>query len=191
VLVSKNMAARGTGQEITGAPAVEARNSNIQCLSQAQNGGLAAAVQCYDGVLQADPQNVEALAYANGLTGMSSAAGDIPTLCASWAGLANATALQPSYADAHAFLGVVHAKLGYYATAEKEFQKLDSLNPSPLISQQIDTFRTTVQARLADPAPKVSEVDLCTTVASGGSGPTATTTSVPAASATTLPAAGQ
>jgi tetratricopeptide (TPR) repeat protein len=153
VLVSRNMATRGAGQEITGAPAAEARAQNIACLDKANSGGPAAAAGCYQDILDGDPDNVEALTYLNGFTAMTAEPGDSQTLSHALLGLLAARDLEPDYPDLHAFLAITNVKLGNFQKAQDEFEELDALDPSPLMSSLVARFREETARQLGLPSP--------------------------------------
>jgi cytochrome c-type biogenesis protein CcmI len=186
-LVSTNLASRGQGQEITGAPAVEGRSANISCLDTANNGGPAAAATCYGEILKSDPQNVEALTYLNGFTAMTSDSQD--ELLHSLVGLLQALELNPDYPDVHAFLAITNYKLGHFQKAQSEFETLDRLNASPLMLQLVATARADTARQLGLPEPTVPGAT--SAEASGATMPGAAPATVPGAGApAALPGAG-
>ena len=66
--------------------------------------------------------------------------------------LRQAVMLDGTYPDVHAFLAIVLFQAGCATDANAELQRLDALNPSPLITDQVASLRTQVQQALANPA---------------------------------------
>jgi hypothetical protein len=57
-----------------------------------------------------------------------------------------------TYPDVHAFLAIVLFRAGCVTDARAELTRLDTLNPSPLIAQQVVALRAQIQQALASPA---------------------------------------
>jgi hypothetical protein len=81
--------------------------------------------------LQDAPDNVETLTYRGWIRVLN---GDNQGLT----DLQQAVKVDGNYPDVHAFLAIVLFRAGCPADAANELKRLDALNPSPLIQQQID-----------------------------------------------------
>jgi hypothetical protein len=148
VTVGQLAGRRETGQSVTGEITKTARERNTECLSEA-SAKPSEAVACYDEVLKEAPQNVEALTYR----------GWIKFTLRDPAGLndlLNAVKIDGSYPDVHAFLAIVLYQTGCAADAKAELDVLDTLNPSPLIQQQISGLRDDVTRQLTAPSSTAS-----------------------------------
>ncbi|HEX4819759.1 MAG TPA: hypothetical protein VFV00_06090 [Acidimicrobiales bacterium] len=130
VVVANQAGRRDNGATVTGAISQTARERNAQCLDMARDKPMD-AVKCYSAVLQDAPDNVEALTYRGWIRVIS---GDNQGLT----DLRQAVMVDGTYPDVHAFLAIVLFQAGCPADAATELKRLDALNPSPLIQQQID-----------------------------------------------------
>jgi hypothetical protein len=164
VFVARNAGRRDPGNTITGDITQDARQRNTTCLTEARADSKK-AIDCYTAVLADAPQNVEALTYRGWIRFIS---GDTQGL----ADLQQAVMLDGKYPDVHAFLAIVLFRAGCVTDANAELQRLDALNPSPLITDQVTGLRTQIQQALANPASAAP----CAPSSAGAS----TTTSVPA-----------
>jgi cytochrome c-type biogenesis protein CcmH/NrfG len=142
--VARAAGRRDPGNTITGDISQTARERNTQCLNEARD-EPSKAVACYTSVLADAPQNVEALTYRGWIRFVS---GDTNGI----ADLQQAVKLDGKYPDVHAFLAIVLFRAGCVTDAQAELQRLDALNPSPLIAQQVAALRQQVQQALANPA---------------------------------------
>lgn len=135
---------RDPGNTITGDITQTARERNTQCLNEARD-DPSKAVSCYTSVLADAPQNIEALTYRGWLRFVNGDANGIVDL-------QQAVKLDGTYPDVHAFLAIVLFRAGCVTDAQAELTRLDTLNPSPLIAQQVVALRAQVQQALASPA---------------------------------------
>jgi hypothetical protein len=142
--VAQSAGRRDAGNTITGDIAQTARERNTQCLGEAR-ADPAKAVECYTSVLADAPQNVEALTYRGWIRFVGGDAQGV-------ADLHQAVTLDGKYPDVHAFLAVVLFRAGCVTDAAAELQRLDALNPTPLITDQVAGLRGQIQQALADPA---------------------------------------
>jgi cytochrome c-type biogenesis protein CcmH/NrfG len=142
--VARSAGRREAGGSVTGEITKTARERNTECLDQAQ-ADPQAAVSCYSGVLADAPGNVESLTY-RGWIRMTS--GDAQGLD----DLRQAVMLDGSYPDVHAFLAVVLFRAGCVSDASTELNRLDALNPTPLVQQLVAGIRTEISAALAAPS---------------------------------------
>jgi tetratricopeptide (TPR) repeat protein len=146
VVVANQAGRRDTGATITGALAQTARERNAECLNLARDKPVD-AVKCYSAVLKDAPDNVEALTYRGWIQVIS---GNNQGLT----DLRQAVMADSTYPDVHAFLAIVLYNAGCPADAANELKRLDALNPSPLIQQQIDGagLRKKISDALAAPS---------------------------------------
>lgn len=156
VIVARSAGRRDAGNTITGDISQTAAQRNTECLSEARTDPTK-AISCYTAVLGDAPQNVEALTYRGWIRFVS---GDVQGV----GDLRQAVMLDGSYPDVHAFLAIVLFRAGCASDAASELQRLDALNPSPLITDQVTSLRADVQQALADPTSAAP----CTPVESGG-----------------------
>jgi cytochrome c-type biogenesis protein CcmH/NrfG len=139
--VARSAGRREAGGSITGEITKTARERNTECLSQGQT-APADAVKCYTSVLKDAPNNVEALTYRGWIRYTS---GDAQGLT----DLRQAVMADGTYPDVHAFLAVVLFQAGCASDAANEITRLDSLNPSPLMTQLVADLRTQITDALA------------------------------------------
>jgi cytochrome c-type biogenesis protein CcmH/NrfG len=144
VVVARLAGRRENGGTITGEISRTARERNTGCLNLARD-KPADAVTCYTGVLADAPNNVESLTYRGWIRFIS---GDAQGL----SDLRQAVMLDGKYPDVHAFLAVVLFQAGCVSDAANELARLDTLNPSPLVQQQVDPLRTKIKDALAAPS---------------------------------------
>jgi tetratricopeptide (TPR) repeat protein len=144
VLVARSAGRREAGNTITGDISETARERNTQCLNEARD-DTSKAIACYTSVLADAPQNVEALTYRGWMRFVN---GDSQGIL----DLQQAVKLDGTYPDVHAFLAIVLFQAGCATDAQAELQRLDALNPSPLITDQVASLRGQVQQALANPA---------------------------------------
>jgi len=142
--VARAAGRRDAGNTITGDITQTARERNTQCLNEARD-QPSKAIACYTSVLGDAPQNVEALTYRGWIRVISGDANGI-------ADMQQAVKLDGNYPDVHAFLAIVLFRAGCATDAQAELQRLDALNPSPLIAQQVAVLRPQIQQALANPA---------------------------------------
>jgi len=158
VFVARSAGRRDTGATITGNVAQTARERNTQCLVMARE-DAPRGIDCYTDVLKDAPDNVEALTYRGWIRFINGDTGGVSDL-------RQAVMLDGSYPDVHAFLAVVLFRAGCATDAAAELKRLDSLHPSPLITDQVAGLRSQVQQALGDPASAAP----CSTSSSGSSG---------------------
>jgi cytochrome c-type biogenesis protein CcmH len=114
---------RGDG-ELTGGTGTAAGGGEIaRCQSLART-EPEAGIECFDGMLEDDPDNVEALTYRGWahIRGEDVEAGRVD--------LVRAVELDPTAADPHVFLAVAAADEGDFATAASELQQFWANDPS-------------------------------------------------------------
>lgn len=142
VLVAQTAGRRDTGEVVTGG----IRQSVTEKLNEARRrssaGELVAAIELYDEVLTDDPGNAEALTYKGWMLTLSGQEEVGLTT------LLEAATANPSYPDVHAFLAIVFFRSGLIEQASRELDRLDALDPSPVISDLTANLRTQIDAAL-------------------------------------------
>jgi tetratricopeptide (TPR) repeat protein len=106
-------------------------------------GDLDGAIALYDEVLADDPGNAEALTYKGWMQTLNGDAG------AGLEALIQAATDSPSYPDVHAFLAIVFFRNGLVEQAGRELDRLDALDPPPMIRQMTEGLRAKIDAALA------------------------------------------
>lgn len=141
------------GQSLSGGIA----DSTASLLSQARAINFsdpAKAVDLYSQVLKINPDNIEALTYRAWLIALVSrdASDDLKVLAFATAteGLGRAIALDPTYPDAHCFLGIIRFRIAADAKGAKdELQICQDLNPPATVKGFVDSIVAEVDAALA------------------------------------------
>ena len=146
VIVANQAGRRDSGATVTGELTKTARERNAECLNMARDKPVD-AVKCYSAVPEDAPDNVESLTYRGWIRVLS---GDNQGLT----DLRQAVMVDSKYPDVHAFLAIVLFNAGCTADAANELERLDALNPSPLMQQQIDSagLRQKINDALAAPS---------------------------------------
>ena len=141
------------GQSLSGGIA----DSTATLLSQARAINFsdpAKAVDLYSQVLKINPDNVEALTYRAWLVALVArdASDDLRVLAFATAteGLGRAITIDPNYADAHCFLGIIRFRIAADATGAKtELQICQDLDPPAVVAGFVDSIVAEVDAALA------------------------------------------
>lgn len=144
LLLARAAGERGVNDALTGEIDESSRQRTAECQQMGmQQGQLLAALECFDGVLEQDPENVEALTYrAWFLVLASSSSPDIEPaqaeeLTASAAVyLDQAITIDPSFPDARVFRAVVHDRMGEGDAVCAQLAELADLNPPPFFAKQ-------------------------------------------------------
>lgn len=152
-LMASQLGQRLPGQSITGGIA----DSTASLLSQARAINFSdptTAVELYSQVLKLNPDNVEALTYRAWLVALvaGDASDELRVLAFATAtdGLGKAIAIDPNYADAHCFLGIVRFRLAADAKGAKEqLQICQQMNPPAVVESFVDAIVAEVDAALA------------------------------------------
>jgi len=140
------------GQSLSGGIA----DSTASLLSQARAINFsdpAKAVDLYSQVLKINPDNIEALTYRAWLIALVSrdATDDLKILAFATAteDLGHAIAIDPNYADAHCFLGIIRFRIAADAKgAKSELQICQDLNPPVEVKGFVDSIIAEVDAAL-------------------------------------------
>ncbi len=150
--VARQSGQRLPGQTISGG----VLDSTASMLSQARSLNFSepkTAIDLYSKVLALNPDHVEALTYRSWLIAL--VARDAPddmkvlALAAATQGLDHAIEVEPDYADAHCFLGIVRFRLANDAAGAKE--QLDicaAMNPPAEVKGFVDSIRAEVATAL-------------------------------------------
>lgn len=141
------------GQSLSGGIA----DSTASLLAQARAINFAdpaKAVDLYSQVLKINPDNIEALTYRAWIIALVSrdASDDLKVLAFATAteGLGRAIAIDPKYADAHCFLGIIRFRIAADAKgAKEELQICQDLNPPAVVKGFVDSIVAEVDAALA------------------------------------------
>lgn len=151
-LVAAQSGQRLPGQSSSGG----IEDSTATLLSQARAINFndpATAIEIYSEILKLNPDHVEALTYRSWLIALvardASEEVRLMALAASTQGLEQAIAVEPEYADAHCFLGIVLFRLAGDASGAKE--QLDvcaNKNPPAEVKGFVDAIRGEVDAAL-------------------------------------------
>lgn len=147
-LVARTSGTRTSRDALSGDIRASQRAELARCLELAGAADVLESVRCYDGVLDADPANVEALTYRGWVLVRT---GDERLLEAAEGNLDRAVALDPAYPDARAFRAVLLSQLGRPAEALAELDAFDALDPPPLMRDLVAQFqlRERLEAQLA------------------------------------------
>lgn len=153
-LVANQSGQRLPGQSITGG----IEDSTASILSQARAINFqdpAVAIELYTTVLEIDPDNVEALTYRAWLIALIAreAEGDVRAAAyeAARSGLERAIALDPTYADAQCFLGIVFFRFGDDSAAAKAaLDECQAKNPPAVVKGFVDAITAEVNAALGN-----------------------------------------
>ncbi len=129
-LVTRTAGERLPGQESSGGPDRSPRALLQQAIDLDNAGQLVEAAKLYDAVLREDPENVLALTRRGWVLGRSGRqAGNVELLQAGLGYLDRATTIDPSFADAHAFRGLVLGALARPGEAGCEFRTWLAIAP--------------------------------------------------------------
>jgi tetratricopeptide (TPR) repeat protein len=145
VLVAQSAGRRDPGETATGVDTQTATQKLNEAGRLSAEGELDDALSLYDEVLENEPDNVEALAYRGWLLTLSGRASD------GLESLLDAATTDPSYPDVHAFLAVVFFRSGLVSEADRELDRLDSLDPPASIRSLVAGLRAEVDAALGGP----------------------------------------
>lgn len=153
-MVAAQSGQRLPGQSITGG----IEDSTASLLSQAralnfQDPGV--AIELYSSVLSVDPDNIEALTYRAWLIALIArqATDEVRRVAyeAARSGFERAIALDPSYADAHCFLGIVLFRFGADALgAKRELDECAANDPPAVVKGFVEAIVAEVELALAD-----------------------------------------
>ncbi len=145
VLLAQAAGERGVGDSLTGSIDESLRDRVLECQQLGQGGadGLEASLQCFDDVLDQDPNNVEALTYRGWYVGLVAASARDQGLVdqadqlyeVAEAFVQQAIDIDPTYPDARAFRAVIADRRGDPERACSELAALAGLDAPPMMSQ--------------------------------------------------------
>jgi len=122
-LVTRSSGERLPGMGMTAGPDQSALTVLSQAIAIDNSGKLVEAAKLYDAVLAKEPANVVALSRRGWVLGRSGRqAGNVELLKAALGYLDRATSVDPSYADAHAFRGLILGALARPGESGCEFR---------------------------------------------------------------------
>lgn len=157
MLLAQAAGERGVGETLTGSLDVSLRERILDCQELGTQGaeGIQESLECFDAVLDQDPNNVEALSYRAWYVSIVAASADDQGITES-AGelfigaaeqLDRAIEIDPTYPDARVFRAVVADRLGDTSRACTELEALAELNAPPMMGQ----LTSSLDERLACP----------------------------------------
>jgi len=147
VLLARSSGTRAGNESITGDIRLGTREELARCLSLFSQQEVLEAVQCYDAVLEADPENVEALTYRGWALIQSTLVDEGMTY------LDRAITVDPGYPDAHVFRAITLKNLGRLDEARAELAALDDLQLPVAMEGLIAGLREDLAAGAPSPAP--------------------------------------
>ena len=152
VLVARQSGQRIPGQSLSGG--IEQSTSGILANARQLNfSDPQKAIELYSEVLKLEPDNVEALSYRSWLLSLASrsASGDIKKVALATAvrDLLHAQTADPSYPDAHCFLGIIYFRfLENAAMSKKQLDVCVSMNPPASTKSFVDAIVADVDKAL-------------------------------------------
>ena len=150
VLVARSSGQRLPGQTATGG--IEQSTANILATARQVNfSDPAKSIELYSEVLKLEPDNVEALTYRSWILALSSrdATGEVKQLALATAvsDLMRAQKADPTYPDAHCFLGIVYFRfLEQASLAKKQLDVCVAMNPPASVSSFVSAIVKEVDA---------------------------------------------
>ena len=153
VLVARSSGQRLPGQTSSGG--IEQSTANILATARQLNfSDPAKSIELYSEVLKLEPDNVEALTYRSWILALSSreATGQVKQLAIATAvsDLIRAQNSDPTYPDAHCFLGIVYFRFLEQATlAKKQLDVCVDMNPPASVSSFVSAIVKEVDAAVA------------------------------------------
>jgi tetratricopeptide (TPR) repeat protein len=142
---------RTGGQSATGDVLLDRRERLARCLSLFSQGEALEAVMCYDDVLAADPENVEALTYRGWALVQSTLVDEGLEF------LDQAVALDPTYPDARVFRALTYRDPGRIEEARADVAALDEVQVPVAMAGLIDGLRASLEDPSSPTATTVPE----------------------------------
>jgi tetratricopeptide (TPR) repeat protein len=140
VLVAQASGRREADDPLTGEIRQTTRAQLAEALSLAGEGRYDEAIGVYDDLLDEQPDNVEALTYRGWAQFLSGDSAGVESLIA-------ATEADPEYPDTHAFLAIILERAGRTEAALAELERLDALDPPPVVLQMVAPLRERLEAQ--------------------------------------------
>lgn len=150
LLVARSSGQRLPGETFTGG--IEQSTANILATARQLNfADPAKSIELYTEVLKLEPDNVEALTYRSWILALSSrdAEGEVKRLALATAvtDLVRAQRADPTYPDAHCFLGIVYFRfLEQASLAKKQLDVCNSMDPPASVSSFVSAISKEVDA---------------------------------------------
>jgi tetratricopeptide (TPR) repeat protein len=146
---------RSAGETATGGVRPTATQEARRCQPLTAGGKAGQAVECYQAVLDENPDNPTALAWLGWTLVLSSGALEAGTqseaLAAGKSFLDRAVAADADYPDARAFRAIVAQREGRLVDAKADLDALYAADPPPQVRSLTDTLREEVERELAEP----------------------------------------
>lgn len=144
LLVARASGVRDADDEITGGDsALATRDQLVECQALAAEGEALESIQCYDAVLEAEPENVEALTYRGWVLVLAGLFDEAQPY------FDQAIALDPDYPDVRAFQAVSYARQGRTDEAEAAIEAFEATDPPAAMAQLVDGLRAQLEAGAA------------------------------------------
>jgi tetratricopeptide (TPR) repeat protein len=150
VFVANSAGQRLPGETITGA--IEQSTANILATARQLNfTDPAKSIELYTMVLKLEPDNTEALTYRAWMLALSSREADVSVkqlaLATAVADLIRAQNADPSYPDAHCFLGIIYFRfLEQASLAKKQLDVCVEMNPPASVTSFVNAIVKEVDA---------------------------------------------
>jgi tetratricopeptide (TPR) repeat protein len=150
VFVANSAGQRLPGETITGA--IEESTANILATARQLNfTDPAKSIELYTRVLKLEPDNTEALTYRAWMLALSSREADVSVkqlaLATAVADLIRAQNADPSYPDAHCFLGIIYFRfLEQASLAKKQLDVCVEMNPPASVTSFVNAIVKEVDA---------------------------------------------
>lgn len=151
LLLARSSGTRAGNQSATGDIRLGVREELVRCLSLFSEQEVLEAVMCYDEILAADPENVEALTYRGWALIQSTLVDEGLTY------LDQAIALDPEYPDARVFRAIAYRDLDRLDEAREDLAVLDGVQIPVAMEALIAGLREDLAAGGSSPAPTTSE----------------------------------
>lgn len=147
LLVARASGVRDADDEITGGDsALATRDQLVECQGLAAEGEALESIRCYDAVLEAEPENVEALTYRGWVLVLAGLFDEAQPY------FDQAIALDPDYPDVRAFQAVSYARQGRTDEAEAAIEAFEATDPPAAMAQLVEGLRAQLEAGGADGA---------------------------------------
>jgi tetratricopeptide (TPR) repeat protein len=150
VFVANSAGQRLPGETITGA--IEQSTANVLATARQLNfTDPAKSIELYTRVLKLEPDNTEALTYRAWMLALSSREADVSVkqlaLATAVADLIRAQNADPSYPDAHCFLGIIYFRfLEQASLAKKQLDVCVDMNPPASVTSFVNAIVKEVDA---------------------------------------------
>lgn len=162
-LLARSSGVRTEGDTATGGDiGLTTRDQLARAATLASQGEALEAIQIYDDVLEADPENVEALTYRGWVLVLAGLYDEAQPYFDA------AVELEPDYPDVRAFRAVSLARQGRNEEALAEIEAFEATNPPAGMTGLIDGLRSQIEAGTADGAATGATAPGSTTTTAGG-----------------------